>query len=50
MSKAISNMWSKLWCHHQWKSHAHVEYTTRESKNVEILICTECGKIHTLIY
>jgi Fe2+ or Zn2+ uptake regulation protein len=50
MSKAIGNLWSKLWCHHSWEQHSKQTYSDRVPRNVEILICKECGKIKTIEY
>jgi len=46
----------KLFCTHNWKSHAKNLYSNqlnnggREEKTLEVLICQKCGRIKQIMY
>lgn len=56
-------LWKKLFCLHDWRSHAKANYPSkepfvvnntydhsREGTTTEILICKNCGKIKKIFY
>jgi uncharacterized CHY-type Zn-finger protein len=47
---AFYTFWNKLFCHHDWRSHALKQYENRMPSTIEQLICCNCGKIKQIEY